>query len=219
MQNKYVYCFILVFLLFTGLSAHAGEVTSKSDGSVVWQAGIDGVEIEWGADGSFNRIYSLFNQPVQFPDRQGITKAQIIAEEKAKAAIIRFIDQQVATARVVTQVDNDIQQATRTQGTGKKEDITKTNQRTMVENLSEITTSAAAGKLRGVIILERGYNQKEELAWVKVGVSKKTIATSGALKDALSGESSTGMPSGQSKKGGVMNIPGSEVQKSKQKDW
>jgi hypothetical protein len=116
-------------------------------------------------------------------------------------------------------VDNDIQQATRTQGTGKKEDITKTNQRTMVENLSEITTSAAAGKLRGVIILERGYNQKEELAWVKVGVSKKTIATSGALKDALSGESSTGMPSGQSKKGGVMNIPGSEVQKSKQKDW
>lgn len=213
-------CFLLFFLLFTGLSAYAGDVSTKPDGSTVWQAGIDGVEIEWGSDGSFNRIYSLFNQPVQFPDRQGITKAQIIAEEKAKAAIIRFIDQQVATARVVTQVDNDIQQATRTQGTGKQESIAKTNQRTMVENLSEITSSAAAGKLRGVIILERGYNKKEEYAWVKVGVSKKTIATSRALKDALRGEHPADTPSGQSKQqGSGISLPGSEVQKSKQKDW
>jgi hypothetical protein len=213
-------CSLVVFMLFASITAKAGEVTAKSDGSVVWQAGIDGVEIEWDADGSFHRIYSLFNQPVQFPDRQGITKAQIIAEEKAKAAIIRFMDQQVATARVVTQVDNDIQQATRTQGTGKQEDITKTNQRTMVENLIEITTSAAAGKLRGVIILERGYNQKEELAWVKVGISKKTIAASRALKDTLSGKPPADTPSGQSnQQGSGITLPGSEVQKSKQKDW
>lgn len=210
-------CCLVIFMVFASVAAKAGDLTTKSDGSTVWQAGIDGVEIEWGSDGSFNRIYSLFSQPVQFPDRQGISKAQVIAEEKAKAAIIRFIDQNVATKRIVTQVDNDIQQATRTQGTGMQDSISKTNQRSMVENLQEITSSAAAGNLGGVIVLERGYNQKEEYAWVKVGVSKKTIATSRALKDALSGEKPADTPSSQPKSG--IWLPGSEVQKSNQKDW
>jgi hypothetical protein len=38
-----------------------------------------------GSGGSFNRIYSRYTQTVAIPDRQGIAKAQIIAEEKAKA--------------------------------------------------------------------------------------------------------------------------------------
>ena len=127
------------------------------------------MEIEWASDGSFNRIYSRFSQPVNFPDRQGINKAQIIAEEKAKAAIIRFMDQQVASARVVTEVQNDVGQATLSRGTKQEENVQKTSQRQMIESLSEITSSASAGKLRGVIVLERGYDQKEEVAWVKVG--------------------------------------------------
>ena len=212
-------CFLLIFVLFSGLSVHAGVVIQDKDGSTIWQAGIDGVEIEWGPDSSFKRIYSKFSQPVQIPDRRGINKAQIIAEEKAKAAIIRFIDQQVATARVVTEVDNDLQKATRTQGTGAQDTISKTTQRTLVENLTEITSSAAAGRLRGVIVLERGYNQKEELAWVQVGVSKKTIATSGALKDALNSDPSADTLSGQSQQGNGLRLPSSEVQRSKQKEW
>jgi hypothetical protein len=38
-----------------------------------------------GSGGSFNRIYSRYTQTVAIPDRQGIAKARIIAEEKAKA--------------------------------------------------------------------------------------------------------------------------------------
>ena len=195
----------------------AGEVTSNTDGTTVWQAGIDGVEIEWAPDGSFNRIYSRFSQPVNFPDRQGISKGQIIAEEKAKAAIIRFMQQSVASARVVAEVQNDMNQATRTKGTNQNEDIQKTSQRQMLESLSEVTSSVAAGKLRGVIVLERGYDKKEEVAWVKVGISKRTMGTAAALGDALSGKPAGGPM--QKNSIDPMQFPGNEVQRSKQKDW
>jgi hypothetical protein len=84
-------------------------------------------------DGSFNRIYSKFTQSVAFPDQQGIAKSQTIAEEKAKAAIIRFINQQVAAARVTTEIQNDMNNSTRTRADGKDE-ITKPSQRQMTEN-------------------------------------------------------------------------------------
>jgi hypothetical protein len=198
--------------------SYAGEVTSNPDGTTVWQAGIDGVEIEWAPDGSFDRIYSRVSHPVNFPDRQGITKAQIIAEEKAKAAIIRFMDQRVASARVVAEVQNDMSQATRNRGTRQEEDVQKTSERKMVESLSEITSSASIGKLRGVIILERGYDQKEELAWVKVGVSKKTMGVSDSLHDALS-RKPVPAPTQQNKSTNPLQFPGSETQRSRQKDW
>jgi hypothetical protein len=201
-------------------AAWAGEVKEGADGGAVWQAGIDGVEIEWGSDSSFNRIYSRFAQPVAFPDRQGISKAQIIAEEKAKAAIIRFLDQQIVTGRAVTEVQNDMNQSTRVKN-GDNDTITKTSQRQMVENLSEVTSSFSSGHLRGVIVLERGYDQKEELAWVKVGISRKTMAGADALKNALDRPASANTPSNAAPTAGSNStrLPGSEVQKSQQKDW
>ena len=157
----------------------------------------------------------------KFPDRQGINKAQIIAEEKAKAAIIRFMDQHVASARVVAEVQNDMSQAPRTQGTKQDENIQKTSQRQMLECSSKVTSSAAAGKLSGVIILERGYDQKEELAWVKVGISKKTMGAAGGLKDAVSGKPASAPTNTQTEQKPTtpMQMPESEVQRSKQKDY
>lgn len=200
------------------LPASGGEVSLNSDGSTVWQAGIDGVEIEWAPDGSFNRIYSRFSQAVNFPDRQGISKAQIIAEEKAKAAIIRFMDQRVASARVVAEVQNDMNQSTRTRGTNQDDNIQKTSQRQMVESLSEVTSSVSAGKLRGVIVLERGYDQKEEVAWVKVGISKKSMGAADSLGNSLSGKPTSG-PTIEQKPTNSMRVPGSETNRSNQKDF
>lgn len=221
MRSSVIAAFAIIATLASTLPSSAGEVTSNPDRTTVWQAGIDGVEIEWAPDGSFNRIYSRFSQPVSFPDRQGISKAQTIAEEKAKAAIIRFMDQRVASARVVAEVQNDMSHATRTQGTKQEEDVQKKSQRQMVESLSEITSSIAAGKLRGVIILERGYDQKEELAWVKVGISKKTMGAAGSLNDALSGKPTNAPTNTQTEQKPTtpMQLPGSETQQSKQKDF
>jgi hypothetical protein len=199
-------------------SARRSGDISQTDAGIVWQAGIDGVEIEWATDGSFNRIYSRYSQPVGIPDRQGISKAQTIAEEKAKAAIIRFMGQEVASARLVTEIQNDMNQTTSSKGADKQNGITKTSQRQMIENLSEVTSSVAAGKLHGVIVLERGYDKKEEVAWVKVGISQKTMKASTSLDDAIKGKSAPSTAPSQSS-GDSLHIPGSEVQRSLQKDW
>ena len=88
--------FLATAILALGLALspqpQAGEVAQTAD-TRLWRAGIDGVEVEWDKDGSVRRISSQISQPVQFPDKRGIRKAQTIAEEKAKAAIIRWLKQ------------------------------------------------------------------------------------------------------------------------------
>jgi hypothetical protein len=213
----------IVSMNFAISSSFAGQIEANADGVTVWQAGIDGPRIEWAPDGSFSRLYSRYSQPVAFPDRQGIIKAQIIAEEKAKAAIIRFLDQQVVTGQLITEVTNDMNQSTRTKGTEEGDRLTKTSQRQMIENLTEVTASASSGRLHGVIVLERGYDDKDEVAWVEVGISKKTIGTARSLGDAINNEpGKSGAASAQSgsQKGiNSLQMPGSEVQRSPQKDW
>ena len=206
-------------LTLTGNVAYAGQV-EETDASIVWQAGIDGVEIEWGPDGSFSRIYSRFSQPVEFPDRRGVSKAQIIAEEKAKAAIVRYLEQNVATARVIGEVDNDISTSTLSRGSNQSEDVRKSTQRQMISSLTEVTSSVAAKSLRGVVVLERGYDEKGEVAWVKVGISKKSMAASEGLGKALSGEPppEPTAPGGQTPNSSFEHAP-SGVQRSPQKDW
>src|SRR5664280_880049 len=107
---------IVLALGGSGSNVVAGEANIKDDESVTWQAGVDGVEIEWSPNGSVKRIYSRYSTPVEFADRRGIAKGQIIAEEKAKAGIIRFMQQSVASTRVVAEVQSDINKATQERG-------------------------------------------------------------------------------------------------------
>ena len=207
--------FFLIFAFTLCLSLQAGEIKRDTDKDVLWQAGIDGVEIEWAPDGTFNRIYSAFYQPVRFPDRSGISKAYIIAEEKAKAAIVRFMNQNASSSRLVEQVDTDSESATRTQN-GNGDAISKETKRKMVETLTEITSSYASGNLRGVIILEKGYDEIKGEAWVKVGISKKTMRAADGLSKATSKPTPETQPAPNT--GGRMRQE-SEVKKSGQKDW
>ncbi|MET4153514.1 hypothetical protein ABIC06_005239 [Bradyrhizobium sp. RT7b] len=194
--------------------ATAGSVDEKGDGSTVWQAGVDGVEVEWNGDNSVKRISSRFSTPVEFGDRRGISKAQIIAEEKAKAAIVRFLEQSVSSTRVTTEMQNDFNHATQERKTGEKATVQKVDQRVMMESLTEVTTSFASGKLRGVIVLERGYDDKTDEAWVVVGISDKTIKAASGVK-AMSDERKPVKTDGPD---GLGKQP-SEVRRSNQKDW
>ncbi len=155
--------------------AWAGDVAVNPEGAVTWQAGVNGVEIEWNPNGSVKRIYSRYSTPVEFDDRRGIAKAQIIAEEKAKGEIIRFMQQSVASTRVVAEVESDLNKATQQRSSGTPAAVQKTDERTLIETLTEITVSFAAGTLRGVVVLEKGYDDKAEEAWVVVGISEKTL--------------------------------------------
>jgi hypothetical protein len=190
----------------------AGDVAVNAEGAVTWQAGVDGVEIEWNPDGSVKRIYSRYSTPVEFADRRGIANAQIIAEEKAKAGIVRFMQQSVASTRVVAEVQSDLNKATQQRSTGSPSAVRKTDERTLIETLTEITASFASGTLRGVIVLEKGYDDKAEEAWVVVGIGEKSIKAAGAVKDMMNG-------SPQSSSSNSIGTQPSEVRRSNQKDF
>jgi hypothetical protein len=163
--------------------ATAGTVQDGSDGNTTWQTGVDGVEVEWNADGSVKRISSRYNTPVESADRRGISKAQIIAEEKAKAAIVRFFDQSVASTKIVAEMQNDLHTATQERESGKTPVVKKFDNRTMVEAVTEVTASFASGRLRGVVVLEKGYSDKSEEAWVVVGISDRSIRAARDLQN------------------------------------
>ncbi|WP_143274093.1 hypothetical protein [Bradyrhizobium canariense] len=206
---------VVAFAMLCGPTlAAAGSVDEKVDGGTVWQAGVDGVEVEWNGDNSVKRISSRFSTPVEFGDRRGISKAQIIAEEKAKAAIVRFLEQSVSSTRVTAEMQNDLNHATQERKTGEKATAQKVDQRVMMESLTEVTTSFASGKLRGVIILEKGYDDKTDEAWVVVGISDKTIKAASGVK-AMTDERKPVRTDGPD---GLGKQP-SEVRRSNQKDW
>jgi hypothetical protein len=80
-------------------------------------------------------IASIPNSPnrLRFPISRELPNRKPSLRKKAKAAIIRFINQQVAAARVTTEIQNDMNNSTRTRADGKDE-ITKPSQRQMTEN-------------------------------------------------------------------------------------
>ncbi|HZS53856.1 MAG TPA: hypothetical protein VFA65_05600 [Bryobacteraceae bacterium] len=205
--------------LITPLSvATAGEVQVAKDNSTTWQAGVDGVEIEWNPNGSVRRVYSRYGVPVEFADRRGIAKAQIVAEEKAKAGIVRFMQQCVASTRVVTEIQTDLNRATQQRSSGRSTAINKTDERTLIENLTEVTASFASGTLRGVIVLEKGYDDKTQEAWVVVGISQKTIAAARGVRD-MTTRIQGSSPSDSTEQSHSIGIQPGEVRQSKQKDW
>lgn len=199
----------------------AGDASLQSDGSVTWQAGVDGVEVEWNPDGTMRRAYSRYGTPVEFGDRRGIKKAQIIAEEKAKAAIVRFMKQAVVSSRIVTEIQNDLNKATQTRETNSPANVKKVDERMLIENLTEVTGSFAAGTLAGVKILESGYDDKAEEAWVVVGISERTIGAARGLErmnaDQRPGSAASGGP-GAAGAGSIKTQP-NEVRRSTQKNW
>jgi hypothetical protein len=192
----------------------AGEVAVKNKGSATWAASPRGPWIDLRADGSVSRIYSRYSTPVEFADRRGINKAQVIAEEKAKAEIIRFLNQTIASTRVVTEIQNDLNKATQERQTGTAATVKKVDSRVVIENLTEVTASFAAGNLTGVIVLENGYDDKTKEAWVVVGMSEKTINAARAVQKMNKNPKTETRNSPDS-----MGMQPSESRKSPQKDW
>lgn len=209
---------IVAGVCFTFLSSTswAGEATVRPDGGVTWQAGVDSVFIDFNEDGSsIRRVYSKYSTPVEFADRRGVAKAQVVAEEKAKAQLIRWMQQNTASTRVVTEFQSDLNKATQERKSGTPAVIRKTDERTLVEALTEVTASFSSGTLRGLIVLERGYDEKAEEAWVVVGYSEKTIKAARAAQKMISNPEK---PNNRTESDGLKRQP-SEVRKSGQKDW
>ena len=153
---------------------------------MTWQAGVDGVAIDFDNAQHVRRITSKYAQPVTIADRRGIQTATLIAEEKAKANIVRFLHQDVASGRAVSEVDATLSRSTQTGGAGGAA-ISTTDQRDIVQGLSEFTGSMSSGTLSGVVVLESGYDPAAKEAWVVASVSDKTIAAADAAAGMMAG--------------------------------
>ena len=192
---------VLLLLVVAGSAALIAITPALADvprmqggaNGVTWQAGVDGVEIEFGPDGKIKRIFSRYSHEVTMADRRGIRTATTIAEEKAKANIIRFMEQKVATGRVVTEVEATISK-TKQERNDKSSSIERIDQRVVSESLAEMTASYAKGTLRGVVLLEQGYDEKKQEAWVVVGISEKTIRAARGVREALTEDEKKQVP-------------------------
>jgi hypothetical protein len=63
----------------------------------------------------------------------------------------------------------------------------------MVESVKEFTRSYSQGTLRGLTIVDQGYDEKGDEVWVKVGLSKKTIGLANQIKQDMN-DPKTGKP-------------------------
>ncbi|MGB0908259.1 MAG: hypothetical protein ACPGVT_12255 [Maricaulaceae bacterium] len=188
MTLKKTFAVSCLALIWASTAAFA-DVSSAPDGGGSWDAGLDGVKVEWNDDGGFKRLYSKQTQPLSFNDSRGIRKAQIIAEEKAKAAIIRFMGENVVSGRMVAEVQADLERASRKMDSEGNDKTERKIDRTVLESLTEFTGSYSSGELRGIIVLERGVDRNTSEVWVKVGISQKSMNAGQALSNALAAPS------------------------------
>lgn len=156
--------------------AHAETATaiSPDNQASVRDDGL-GVELRFDAEGQLLSVKSTYLHPVEFPDRRGINKAYIIAEEKAKANIARYMSQVVTSSRYVDEIDDSLSEASRSRGEG-GESWSKTNTRKVIETLREVTGSSSSAILSGVRILERSYDEKDEEVTVVVGINQQSMS-------------------------------------------
>ncbi|WP_027477296.1 hypothetical protein [Curvibacter gracilis] len=201
-------------------------VTTDAQDNTLWQDADESFRIEWAADGTLNRVSATVYQPVNFPDRRGIATAQTIAEEKAKARIVRYLAELSSSERKIKEVNSEIESAKRQHTVGQEEQISRETVRKMESELQELTNSYASGTLRGVIRLDSGYDDKREEAWVRVGMSRRTIEAARALQQSLhNAQADRPEPAGApTRPGGSVAEPRgfrqpAEVRFSGQKEW
>lgn len=127
-------------------------------------------------------LISVDRQPVSFADSAGINKATIIAEERAKGAMVRWQSQRQSVGRSVESVDTDISTSTRViDGDGNS--ISDITGREVTNTLRQLDSSFASANLSGVVRIREVYDREKGEVCVAVAYSEKTI---NAVKEALS---------------------------------
>jgi hypothetical protein len=158
-----------------------------------------GVELTFDGDGAMVSIKSTASHAVDIANARGIEKAYIIAEEKAKAAILRFKDQFSANSTVVTQIDDSLNMVTQSKGTAGAV-WSEQNTQNVSESVKQIMSSSSSGMLSGVIMLHQEFNKDEGKVIVVIGQNRTTAAAAQQLKN--------GFPTGAAATGGAVQNPG-----------
>lgn len=214
--------FVILFFITAATANGANseqEVVIIQDGQAYISDDGLGVELKLDRDGNFISLKSTYTQPVELPDRRGISKAYIIAEEKAKANIARFMNQTSTSERIVDEIDSSSSISNRTKSNN-QEAWTKENTRKVTESLRELTISRSSAILKGIRVIARAYDEKTEEVTVTVGINNQSIRGANEVKKALSRDQNNpnNTPKNPSSTGNK-NYPSSESEIKQAKDF
>ncbi|WP_457089905.1 hypothetical protein [Microvirga sp. P5_D2] len=207
-------------------TAWAGEVSVNPDGSATWEAGVDGISVEYKPNGKLRRVSARAERAVEFPDRRGVLKEQKVAEMQAEAAIVGFMKKLVSAQDTFTEIEGEMNKATQVRQSGAAPQVNKVDERVFTSDLKTLVQRSASGQLRGVMVLEKGFDGKE-LAWAVVGMSEQSInaalnveefANRTAPEPEATIETQSRPGGGVAVDDGIYRMP-REVRTIKQKDW
>lgn len=169
-------------------SSAPAQTTAQDSAAVVYDDPM-GVSVEFTPDGSdYKRIYSTGEAELLFGDRKDIQNARRKAELGAKAAIAKFIKEKIASGETQEDITKTIADSTAGQASG------TTATRKSVETLTTKMSSSAEEIIKGVIVLEQKEDIPNKRVVVKVGMSKKTMATADNVSNTLKQDLSQPQP-------------------------
>jgi hypothetical protein len=161
----------LLILLFIPFQVQALEIP-----------GPEGVTIELSDDGShqFVRLRAIGESDLLIGDRKDVQRATKVATLKAKAAIARYLGEDVKTEEVVEQISESAQQSN-----GKTTTVSRKDAEKLVETIRNLSSEF----MKGVIVLEQNVDQSGKRVIVTVGTSDKSQRTADLVKKAFNQDS------------------------------
>jgi hypothetical protein len=161
----------LLMLLLIPLPLHAADVP-----------GPEGVTIELTDESSpqFIRIRAVGESDLLIGNRKDIQRATKVATLKAKAAIARYLGEDVKTEEVVEQISESAQQSN-----GKTTLVSRKDAEKLIETIRNLSSEF----MKGIIVLEQNVDQAGKRVIVTVGTSEKSRRTADWVKKAFSQDS------------------------------
>jgi hypothetical protein len=197
-------------LLAVFIALTTSSLSFADESSYCGEAGLGGISV----DGEKQRMISVYYQTVRFPDRSGIRKAVIIAEERAKGEMVRFFSQNQDTMRTVEETDAESEEATRLvdeNGSVMNRSITRAQSAV----LTQVDASIASGDLSGIMKIEESYDRDAEEVCVAMGYSAKSNAMAQQAQDWMNNPGAAGAST--SDRSGASEI--GSYSKKRKGDW
>lgn len=140
----------------------------------------EGVSIELDGDNHFVRLKAVGESRLLIGDRADVQRGVKVATLKAKAAIARYLAEDVSSEEILTQTAESTQTSN-----GHVSGITRSD----AETLTEILKNSSGALLKGIVVLEQLVDQDNHRVVVTVGTSESTQKTADILKKAFERDS------------------------------
>lgn len=181
-----IYIITIIALAVSSVSVSA----SAADNALIEYKDPIGLSIQFdNTTGEWIRIRASGIATCVICDARDMEVSSRKAELKAKAAIVKFMEEKISTSEVIDEAVKTI-----TENNGQTENI---NRKTIETQLISIHNSATA-IIKGVLVIEQKPNIAQKNYEVTVGVSRKTIGVANSVGRAFKMDARDNLSNGSS---------------------